>query len=312
MLDGEEKMLNFDNIKEVQQYLQQQPWVLGALIVVGVFFVYKIVMSMHEKKSPYGFERVAGMYELKKKIYQDVIFPFYNAERYKKFNLTLPNGIIFYGPTGCGKTFFVECLAEELNMNFIKVSHADLASPYVHESVAKIAETFEHAKSVKPCIVFFDEIESLVPARAKLSADITYKKEEVDEFLTHLNNASKEGILVIGATNHIDVIDPAVQRSGRFDLKIYVSPPDDDARAELFYKALKEIPHDKEIDFSELSRLTANYTSADIVNIVQSTARYAVVSDHKQISQKMLERSISEIPSSLDMSELEYNEYETL
>ena len=127
-----------------------------------------------------------------------------------------------------------------------------------------------------------------------------------------MNNASKEGILVIGATNHIDVIDPAVQRSGRFDLKIYVSPPDDDARAELFYKALKEIPHDKEIDFSELSRLTANYTSADIVNIVQSTARYAVVSDHKQISQKMLERSISEIPSSLDMSELEYNEYETL
>ena len=96
-----------------------------------------------------------------------------------------------------------------------------------------------------------------------------------------------------------------MQRSGRFDLKIYVSPPDTEARIELFYKALKEIPHDKDIDFEILAQKTQNYTSADIVNIVQSTSRYAVVSDHKQISQKMLERSISEIPSSLDMNELE-------
>ena len=293
------------DIKEIQLYIQEQPWILAVAVVIGVFLVYKIVTSLHGKNAPRGFERVAGMYELKKKIYQEVIFPFYNAEKYKKFNLTLPNGIIFYGPTGCGKTFFVECLAEELNMNFIKVSHADLASPYVHESVSKIADTFKKAKEITPCIVFFDEIESLVPSRAKLSEHVTYKKEEVDEFLTHLNNASKNGILVIGATNHIEVIDPAVQRSGRFDLKIYVSPPDTEARIELFYKALKEIPHDKDIDFEILAQKTQNYTSADIVNIVQSTSRYAVVSDHKQISQKMLERSISEIPSSLDMNELE-------
>jgi len=306
----ESKRLKMTDINEIQSYLQQNPWLLGTAIAVGVFLVYKIVMSIHDKKTPRGFERVAGMYELKKKIYQEVIFPFYNAGKYKKFNLTLPNGIIFYGPTGCGKTFFVECLAEELNMNFIKVSHADLASPYVHESVAKIAETFEQAKALSPCIVFFDEIESLVPTRAELSSHATYKKEEVDEFLNHLNNAAKNGILVIGATNHIEMIDPAVQRSGRFDLKIYISPPDADARAEMFYDALKGMPHEKGLNFDELAMMTENYTSADIVNIVQSTARYAAVSDHKHITQKMLERSIREIPSSLDMSELEYQSYE--
>lgn len=274
-------------------------------VALGLHFLYKLSKKHHYRKNLYGFDRIAGMLDLKKKIYQEVIFPFYNANKYKKFNLNLPNGIIFYGPTGCGKTFFVERLAEELDMNYIKVDHADLASPYIHESVSKIAKTFKEAKEQAPCIVFIDELESLVPSRTEIGQDSSHKHEEIDEFLMHLNNAAQDKILVIGATNHLDMIDPAIQRSGRFDVKIYVGPPDMTARAELFMNAIKDIPHERKIDFGFLAALTDNYTSADIVNIVQSASRYAAVNNKRRLNQEILEQTIHEIPSSLDMSEVE-------
>jgi len=293
------------DISDIESYIEDYPEYIILAVAVILHCIYKLIKRHHNKKKLYGFDCIAGMNELKKKIYQEVIFPFYNADKYKKFNLTLPNGIIFYGPTGCGKTFFVERLAEELDMNYIKVDHADLASPYIHESVSMIAQTFKKAKEQAPCIVFIDELESLVPSRTEIGQDVPHKHEEIDEFLMHLDNAAKDKILVIGATNHLDMIDPAIQRSGRFDIKIYVAPPDATARAELFRNALKDIPYEKKIDFDFLATITDKYTSADIVNIVQSTARYAAVRSKKRITQEMLEQTIYEIPSSLDMNEVE-------
>ena len=292
------------DISEIQSYIKAYPElsISGIALLPCIFYIFN--KKRRHKKKHYGFDLISGMDELKKKIYQEVIFPFHNKDKYKKFNLTLPNGIIFYGPPGCGKTFFVERLAEELNMNYLKITHADIASPYIHQSVSLIADMFKEAKAQAPCLLFIDEIESLVPSRTEIGQDATYKHEEVDEFLTHLNNAAKDDILVIGATNHLDMIDSAVQRSGRFDLKIYVGPPDMKARAEMFRDAIKDIPHYKNIDYDQLACLTDNYTCADIVNIVQSAARNTVLNNRKKISQETLEQTVYSIPSSLHMDEV--------
>ena len=256
---------------------------------------------------PKGFARIAGMEEIKEEIYNDIIFPFYNAKKYKKFHLALPNGLILYGPPGCGKTFFVERLSEELEMNYIKVSHADLASPYIHATVAKISDFFEKAKASAPCLFFIDELEGVVPSRDQMGNSALYKHEEVNEFLLNLDNASKNGVLVIGATNHLDQIDSAVLRSGRFDIKIYIAPPDFEARKALFNLELKNMPHQRDIDLDELALLTENYTNSDIVNIVKKAAREAVAYRMAKIDQNVLRFAIQNTPSSLKIDKNDTN-----
>jgi len=229
------------------------------------------------------------MNDLKQLLISDVINPLKNPERFEKFKVSIPNGIILHGPPGCGKTFMVRKLAEELDYNFFEVKHSDLATPYIHGAVGNIGKVFDNAKKNAPAIVFFDEISGLVPDRKKLQ-DSSHKEEEINEFLMQLNDAADNQVLVVGATNYIDRIDPAVLRSGRFDKKIYVSPPDFDARKELFKLGLAGRPHDEEIDFDKLATVTEGYSSADIIEgIVESAARLAANLDKHGIDQEILE-----------------------
>lgn len=242
-----------------------------------------------------GFECVAGMQELKNLLITDVINPLRNPEKFKKFKVSIPNGIILYGPPGCGKTFIVRKLAEELGYNFVEVKHSDLATPYIHGSVSNIGKVFEKAKQNAPVILFFDEISGLVPDRRNMSgSDNGIKEEEVNEFLMQLNDAGDKNILVVGATNYIDRIDPAILRPGRFDKKIYVSLPDFDARKSLFKIGLTNRPYDKNIDFDQLSSITKGFTCADIIeDVVESSARVAANLDKSFIDQNLLESEIT-------------------
>jgi len=156
------------------------------------------------------------------------------------------------------------------------------------------------AKQNSPAIVFFDEISGLVPDRKKLN-DSSHKEEEINEFLMQLNNAADEGILVVGATNYIERIDPAVLRPGRFDKKIFVSKPDFTARKELFKIGLSNRPHDENIDYSHLSKITEGFTCADIIkNVIDSAARTAANLDKHLIDQESLEEEISRIKNQLE------------
>ena len=256
-----------------------------------IFIIHK---DLSEAK---GFECVAGMQELKNQFISDVINPLKNPEKFKKFKVSIPNGLILHGPPGCGKTFIVRKLAEELGYAFTEIKHSDLATPFIHGSVSNIGKVFEIAKQNAPVILFFDEISGLVPNRRTMDGfDNGIKEEEVNEFLIQLNDAGDKNILVVGATNYIDRIDPAVLRPGRFDKKIYVSPPDFDARESLFRIGLSNRPFDKNIDFSHLSNLTEDFTCADIIeDIVESSARFAANHDMNSISQNMLENEINRI-----------------
>src|SRR3989338_7620038 len=256
----------------------------------------QLVKIVDELTNLRGFDCIAGMRELKEVLIAEVINPLRNPENFKKFKVSIPNGIILYGPPGCGKTFIVRKLAEELGYNFFEIKHSDLATPFIHGSVGNIGKVFSIAKQNAPAVVFFDEISGLVPNRQNLQESSSHKEEEVDEFLMQLNDAADNHILVVGATNYIDRIDPAVLRPGRFDKKIYVSPPDFEARKELFKIGLSNRPHDKKIDFEHLANITEGLTCADIIeDIVESTARIAANLNKTQIDQELIENEISRL-----------------
>jgi transitional endoplasmic reticulum ATPase len=253
----------------------------------------QLIKIVDELTNLRGFDCIAGMHELKQTLIAEVINPLRDPERFKKFKVSIPNGIILYGPPGCGKTFIVRKLAEELGYNFIEVKHSDLATPYIHGSVGNIGKVFAKAQDVAPAIVFFDEISGLVPNRQNLQGEGSHKEEEVNEFLIQLNDASDNRILVVGATNYIDRIDPAILRPGRMDKKIYVSPPDFEARKELFKLGLSGRPYDKNIDFTELAEKTEGFSSADIIEgVVETSARLAANVNDSAIDQKMLEKEV--------------------
>lgn len=245
-----------------------------------------------------GFDAVAGMKELKTQLFQDVIYPITQKDKFEKFKLTIPNGILLYGPPGCGKTFIVRKLAEELNFTYYEVKHSDVTTPYIHGGVGKIANVFNEAKLKAPAIIFIDELEGMVPERSNLDGTQSYKLEEVNEFLTHLNDAGKNNILVIGATNQPELIDKAILRSGRLDKKIYVMPPDFDARKHLFKMYLEERPLNN-IDYDTLAGQTINYSCSDIEFICNEAARQTVAQDLNHIEQELLLEIIKNTVSSI-------------
>jgi len=255
-----------------------------------------------------GFDCVAGMKSLKSLLINDVIEPLLNPEKFKKFKLGIPNGILLYGPPGCGKTFIVKKLAEELGYNFVVMNPSSVATSYVHGAVGNIGKVFEMAKLQAPSIIFIDEIEGMVPKREELGSYDSTKKEEINEFLLQLNNAGENKILVVGATNRPHMIDAAILRSGRMDKRIYVPAPDYDARKEMFKIFLSGRPFDKNIDFDNLAKKTEYYVGSDIELIVTQAARTAVAKNSDIVTEEMLTESIKNCTPSISSGEIEYFE----
>jgi transitional endoplasmic reticulum ATPase len=172
----------------------------------------------------------------------------------------------------------------------------------VHGTQAKIAALFEKAEKNAPSIICFDEFDSFVPSRSSMAAE--HRPEEINEFLSQLNNCSKRGIFVIGTTNRIDMIDPAVLRRGRMDLKVEIPAPDAQTREAIFRIHLKGRPVSDDIDYAELAAMTDNYASADIAFIVNEAAMMAALAD-SLIERQHLVNSIKANPSSLGSSKSE-------
>lgn len=245
----------------------------------------------------HGFKDIAGMTDLKNYLTQRVLFVIKDKEKARKYKLQTPNGMLLYGPPGCGKTFVAEKFAEESGFNFILVKSSDLGSTYIHGSQEKIARLFKVAEQNAPIVVCFDEFDALVPDRS--SPNGQYASSEVNEFLTQLNNCSSRGIFVIGTTNRPDKIDPAVLRTGRIDKQVYVPLPDKEARREMFLLHLEGRPMDEAtIDADKLSEMTEGFIASDIAYVVNDAAMVAAYTD-QDITESILETSVKNTHPSL-------------
>ena len=230
---------------------------------------------LNEKKKGKGFEAIAGMQALKELVQLDIIDALNDKERYAEYGLTIPNGMLLYGPPGCGKTFFAERMAEEIEANFFQVKPSDIQSKWVNASQENIKKLFEEARKNAPSIIFIDELDALVPSRD--TANISQMNANaVNEFLAQMNNCSEDGIFIIGATNRPTAIDPAILRSGRLDKHIYLPPPDFEAREKMFELHLKKRPIELGLDYAAFASSTENFVSSDIKFICDEASRKAL------------------------------------
>jgi transitional endoplasmic reticulum ATPase len=222
-----------------------------------------------------GFNAIAGMQELKETIKLDIIDALNNQEKYAEYGLSIPNGMLLYGPPGCGKTFFAEKMAEEIGFNFYQIKPSDIQSKWVNASQENIKILFDEAKKNAPSIIFIDELDALVPNRDDSSVN-HMNTSAVNEFLAQMNNCGDDGVFIVGATNRKDSIDPAILRAGRLDKHIYLPPPDFEARELMFKMYLSKRPTEIGLDYEKIASLSNNLVSSDIKFICDQAARIAL------------------------------------
>jgi AAA+ superfamily predicted ATPase len=251
-----------------------------------------------------GLGSVAGMNELKAQLFRDVVHPLRNPEEFRPYKLGIPNGILFFGPPGCGKTYIARQLAEELGYFFQEVSPADVGGTYIHETALRTRNLFEDAAKHAPSVLFIDEFEGLVPSRAGLRGDDSHKAEEVNEFLKQIESCARRKVLLIAASNEPWRIDSAIQRTGRLDLKILVGPPDIEARTAMLAFHLHGRLVDPRIDVATLATTLVGYAASDLKFLVDQAARIAMRS-HAQISTDHLWQAVKSVPASISSADEE-------
>ena len=254
------------------------------------------------KKKGDGFAAVAGMEELKQQMREEVIEPLHNPEEYHRYGVTIPNGMLLYGPPGCGKTFFAKHFAEEVGFNFMCITPATLKSRYVNATQENIAKMFKEAAENAPTVIFIDEMNELVPNRDDGNVH-EMSRSAVNEMLAQMDRTGEKGIFIIGATNYPNMIDPAILRAGRLDKKYYIGVPDIEARMALFRLYLKKRPYDFGLDYHQLADMTQGYVSADIQLIVNDASRNAL-RQHSKITMDLLKVAITNTAPSLSNNEL--------
>ena len=242
-----------------------------------------------------GFDDIAGMSALKKQLKSEILDVLKRPEHFKKYGVTIPNGMLLYGPPGCGKSFISEKFCEEAGFNFFMVKPSDLSSIYVSGGEEKIGQLFSEAEKNAPTVICFDEVDAIMPKRS----DDTNQSiaARVNEFLAQINKCSERGIFVIATTNKPSLIDEAMLRTGRLEIKVYVPPPDTVARKELFELYLKNRHCEVGLDFKTLADLTPNVVASDVEFIVNKAAHKAAIQEVR-ISMTIL----SEITNSFNPS----------
>lgn len=254
-----------------------------------------------------GFDEVAGMEQVKESL-TDSLFTLNNPDIAKAYRIKPHNGILLYGPPGCGKTYIAEHFARESHLNYACVKASDLANIFAHGTTALIRSLFNKARLNAPCILCLDEIDALITNR-RLYSNSPGFTHEVNEFLSQMNDCGEDGVIVIGTTNNPQQIDPAALRSGRMDRIIYIPLPDEKARRALLEYELKERPLNEDIDIEALTTRTAGFASSDISTLVNQVALHCARQRIQIGMSELLEKITSYRPS---VSPHDLQEYERL
>ncbi|VFQ78946.1 unnamed protein product [Cuscuta campestris] len=201
-----------------------------------------------------------------------------HPEKFEKFGMSPSKGVLFYGPPGCGKTLLAKAIANECQANFISIKGPELLTMWFGESEANVREIFDKARQSAPCVLFFDELDSIATQRGSSSGDAGGAADRVlNQLLTEMDGMNaKKTVFIIGATNRPDIIDPALLRPGRLDQLIYIPLPDQESRLQIFKSCLRKSPVSKDVDLRALAQYTQGFSGADITEICQRSCKYAI------------------------------------
>lgn len=247
-------------------------------------------------------EDVGGLERAKQELIEAVEWPLKYPDAFKRVGIEPPHGILLYGPPGTGKTMLARAVATESEANFISIKGPELLSKWVGESEKGVRETFRKAKMAAPAIIFFDEIDALVPRRGSGFGDSHVTERVISQLLTELDGLEKlENVVVIGATNRPDLVDPALLRPGRFDRLVLVPPPDEKARLEILKIHTKSMPLAKDVDLKLLAKETEGYSGSDIAALCREAAMRVLRKDikGKEVGMQHFREVIKEIKPSM-------------
>jgi transitional endoplasmic reticulum ATPase len=225
---------------------------------------------------------IGGLNEAKQELIEAVEWPLKNDEVFTRLGIRPPKGILLYGPPGCGKTLLAKAVSTESEANFITIKGPEVFSKWVGESEKAIREVFRKGRMAAPAVIFFDEIDSLVPRRGMGFGDSRVTERVISQLLTEMDGVlTLQDVVVIAATNRPDIVDPAILRPGRFDRLIYVSEPDEKSRLEIFKIYTKDMPLASDVSLEQLTATTKYYSGADIEAFCREAAMVTLRRDIK-------------------------------
>ncbi|KAL8168036.1 hypothetical protein V2J09_009535 [Rumex salicifolius] len=243
---------------------------------------------------------IGGLENVKRELQETVQYPVEHPEKFEKFGMSPSKGVLFYGPPGCGKTLLAKAIANECQANFISIKGPELLTMWFGESEANVREIFDKARQSAPCVLFFDELDSIATQRGSSVGDAGGAADRVlNQLLTEMDGMSaKKTVFIIGATNRPDIIDPALLRPGRLDQLIYIPLPDEDSRLQIFKANLRKSPVAKDVELQALAKYTQGFSGADITEICQRACKYAIRENIEKDIER--ERRRSENPEAME------------
>ncbi|GAY24871.1 ATPase AAA [Desulfurococcaceae archaeon AG1] len=279
----------------LRRYLPKIDWQSDTIdpeILESMYVTQQDFMQAFKEIIPSGFREVyveipevrwsdiGGLEDVKQELREAVEWPLKYPDAFRRLGIEPPKGILLYGPPGVGKTLLAKAVATESGANFISVRGPEILSKWVGESEKAIREIFRKARIYAPTVILFDEIDSIVPHRGSIDEGTRVTERIVSQLLTEIDGIEKlNNVVVIGATNRPDLIDPALLRPGRLDKIIYVPPPDYKSRLEILKVHTRKMPLAEDVDLEYIARSTEGYTGADIAAMVREAALYALRED---------------------------------
>ncbi len=318
----QDTMKSYDFKDFVVQEMPEENWlisILPTLILFGVLFVFYIMMTNHAAASSGGgnkmmnfgksrakmstdenkkinFGSVAGLKEEKEELEELVDF-LRSPRKYTKLGARIPKGVLLVGPPGTGKTLLAKAVAGEAGVPFFSISGSDFVEMFVGVGASRVRDLFEDAKKNAPCIVFIDEIDAVARRRGTgMGGGHDEREQTLNQLLVEMDGFGvNEGIIVMAATNRVDILDPAIMRPGRFDRKVHVGRPDVGGREEILRVHAKNKPLGDDVDLKQIAQTTAGFTGADLENLLNEAAIFAAKEDRAYIIQGDIRKSFVKV-----------------